>query len=210
MMIEGASIDHASHPRDIATTIKETIEFDRSVRLAYEFYKKHPDETLIIVTADHETGGLTIGETTTHPFNWEYVNYQKMSKESLSKLFQKMRETGEIDTWEKTKKILAENTGLWDKIPVNAGEEAQLMQCYYETIVKKSSKQEITLYAKSEPLVADAIALLNKKIGVGWTSFSHTGGFVPFYAIGCQARQFGALNANIEIPNTIRKIIKIK
>lgn len=210
MMIEGASIDHASHPRDIATAIKETIEFDRSVRLAYEFYKKHPDETLIIVTADHETGGLTIGETTTHPFNWEYVNYQKMSKESLSKLFQKMRETGEIDTWEKTKKILAENTGLWDKIPVNAGEEAQLMQCYYETIVKKSSKQEITLYAKSEPLVADAIALLNKKIGVGWTSFSHTGGFVPFYAIGCQARQFGALNDNIEIPNTIRKIMKIK
>ena len=61
-------------------------------------------KTLIIVTADHETGGLTIGETTTHPFNWEYVNYQKMSKESLSKLFQKMRETGEIDTWEKTKK----------------------------------------------------------------------------------------------------------
>lgn len=139
-MIEGASIDHASHPRDIATAVKETIEFDRSVRLAYEFYKKHPDETLIIVTADHETGGLTIGETTTHPFNWEYVNYQKMSKESLSKLFQKMRETGEIDTWEKTKKILAENTGLWDKIPVNAGEEAQLMQCYYETIVKKKQQ----------------------------------------------------------------------
>lgn len=210
MMIEGANIDHASHPRDIATAIKETIEFDRSVRLAYEFYKKHPDETLIIVTADHETGGLTIGETTMHPFNWEYVNYQKMSKESLSKLFQKMRKTGEIDTWEKTKKILAKNTGLWDKIPVTAGEEAQLMQCYYETIVKKSSKQEITLYAKSEPLVADAIALLNKKIGVGWTSFSHTGGFVPFYAIGCQARQFGALNDNIEIPNTIRKIMKIK
>ncbi|MFQ9755984.1 MAG: hypothetical protein ACLRXU_08455 [Barnesiella intestinihominis] len=51
---------------------------------------------------------------------------------------------------------------------------------------------------------------MNKKIGVGWTSFSHTGGFVPFYAIGCQARQFGALNDNIEIPNTIRKIMKIK
>ena len=33
MMIEGASIDHASHPRDIATAVKETIEFDRSVTL---------------------------------------------------------------------------------------------------------------------------------------------------------------------------------
>lgn len=88
-MIEGASIDHASHPRDIATAIKETIEFDRSVRLAYEFYKKHPDETLIIVTADHETGGLTIGETTTHPFNWEYVNYQKCPKNPSPNYFKK-------------------------------------------------------------------------------------------------------------------------
>lgn len=210
MMIEAASIDHASHPRDLATAIKETIEFDQSIRIAYEFYKKHPDETLIIVTADHETGGLTIGEGTLRPLYMEYVNYQTMSKESLSKLFSKMRQTGEIDTWEKAKKILAQNTGLWDKIPVNAGEEAQLMQCYYETVQKKSSKKEITLYTNSEPLIADAIALLNKKIGVGWTTFSHTGSFVPFYAIGSQASLFGTLNDNTEIPNTLRKIMKIK
>ena len=209
MMIEGSQIDWGGHDNNLDYVSSEMVDFDNTIGRVLE-WAKADGHTLVIVTADHETGGLTIGETTTHPFNWEYVNYQKMSKESLSKLFQKMRETGEIDTWEKTKKILAENTGLWDKIPVNAGEEAQLMQCYYETIVKKSSKQEITLYAKSEPLVADAIALLNKKIGVGWTSFSHTGGFVPFYAIGCQARQFGALNDNIEIPNTIRKIMKIK
>lgn len=210
MMIEGASIDHASHPNDLASAIKETIEFDRSIRLAYEFYKKHPDETLIIVTADHETGGLTIGENTLRPLYLEYVNYQKRSKESLSKLFSGMRKTGEIDTWEKAKNILAQNTGLWDKIPVNAGEEAQLMQCYYETIVKKSSEKEITLYSQSEPLVAEAIALLNKKIGVGWTTFSHTGSVVPFYAIGCEANQFGSVNDNTEIPNTVRKITKIK
>ena len=42
MMIEGASIDHASHPRNIATAIKETIEFDRSVRLAYESIRNTP------------------------------------------------------------------------------------------------------------------------------------------------------------------------
>ena len=162
------------------------------------------------MTADHETGGLTLGETGMKPFHWEYVNYQKMSKESLSNLFQRLRKTGEIDTWEKTRKILAENTGLWDKIPVNAGEEAKLMQCYYETIVKKNSEQEITLYSRNEPLVAEAIALLARKIGVGWTTFSHTGSFVPLYAIGCQAQQFGSLNDNTEIPNTIRKIMKIK
>lgn len=210
MMIEGASIDHASHPNDLATAIQETIEFNRSVRLAYEFYKKHPNETLIIVTADHETGGLTIGQNSSLVIYPEYVNYQKISKEALSKLISSMRQTGEINSWEKTKKILAQNTGLWDKIPVNEAEEAQLMQCYYKTIVKKNSEKEITLYSQSEPLAAEAIALFSKKVGVGWTTFSHTGSVVPFYAIGCEADRFKSVNDNTDIPNTMRKVMKIK
>lgn len=210
MMIEGASIDHASHPDDLATAIFETAEFDRSVRIAYEFYKKHPDETLIIVTADHETGGLTMGETNMRPFYWEYVNYQTLSKESLSDLFRSLKKNGQVDSWEKARKVLADHTGLWTKIPVNAGEEAALMQCYYRTVIQKSKEQEVTLYAQTEPLVAQAIALLDKKIGVAWSSTSHTGGFVPFYAIGCEATRFATVGDNTDIPQTIRKIMKIK
>lgn len=210
MMIEGASIDHASHPCDIATSVLETAEFDRSVRIAYEFYKKHPDETLIIVTADHETGGLALGEKTSKTFHWEYINAQKISKESLSRLFQKAQKEGKLDTWEKARNLLAEKTGLWKTIPVNAGEEASLMQCYYQTVVQGNENREITLYAQTVPLVAEAIALVNKKIGVSWGSFSHTGGVVPFYAVGCEASQFGSLNDNTEIPNTLRRIMKIK
>lgn len=210
MMIEGASIDHASHPHDIAAAVWETVEFDRSVRLAYDFYLKHPDETLIIVTADHETGGLTLGKDSPYVFHWEYINDQRLSKESLSSLFGQLKKEGAIDTWEKTRQILAAQTGLWNKIPVDAGEEAQLMQCYYESIVKKSSEQEVTLYAQTEPLVAAAIALVNQKIGIDWGSYSHTGGLVPLYAIGCGASRFGTLNDNTEIPNTLRQIMNIK
>lgn len=61
MMVEGGKIDWAAHAHDAATVVTETIDFDQCIRLAYEFYKKHPDETLILVTADHETGGLGIG-----------------------------------------------------------------------------------------------------------------------------------------------------
>ena len=57
MMVEGGKIDWAAHAHDAATVVTETIDFDQCIRLAYEFYKKHPDETLILVTADHETGG---------------------------------------------------------------------------------------------------------------------------------------------------------
>lgn len=55
MMLEGGKIDWAAHAHDAATVVTETIDFDQCIRLAYEFYKKHPDETLILVTADHET-----------------------------------------------------------------------------------------------------------------------------------------------------------
>ncbi len=56
--IENENIDSASHLSDVASVIHDYREFDRAVGLAYEFYKKYPRDTLILVTSDHETGGL--------------------------------------------------------------------------------------------------------------------------------------------------------
>jgi alkaline phosphatase len=58
VFIENENVDTASHQTDIASMIRDYREFDRAVGLAYEFYKKYPRETLILVTSDHETGGL--------------------------------------------------------------------------------------------------------------------------------------------------------
>ena len=60
-MVEGGKIDWACHANDAAATITDTIAMDEAVGKAVEFYNEHPDETLILVTGDHETGGLTIG-----------------------------------------------------------------------------------------------------------------------------------------------------
>ncbi len=60
-MVEGGQIDWAAHSNDAAAVIYEVIDFSKAVEEAIAFYQKHPDETLIIVTADHETGGLTLG-----------------------------------------------------------------------------------------------------------------------------------------------------
>ena len=56
IMVEGGKIDWACHANDAASTIHETIEFSNAIDVAIEFYKAHPEETLIVVTADHETG----------------------------------------------------------------------------------------------------------------------------------------------------------
>ncbi len=60
LMVEGSRVDHASHNNDIASVIAELREFDEAVKVAFDFYNKHPRETLLIVTADHDNGGLSI------------------------------------------------------------------------------------------------------------------------------------------------------
>lgn len=61
IMCEGGEIDWASHGDKTMPMIMTTIGFDEAIRKAYEFYLAHPDETLIVVTADHETGGVALG-----------------------------------------------------------------------------------------------------------------------------------------------------
>ena len=70
IMGEGGAIDWAAHDNRTMSTIENVLDLDAAVKVAYEFYMKHPEETLIIVTADHETGGLTLGCGST-TINWE-------------------------------------------------------------------------------------------------------------------------------------------
>lgn len=61
LMAEGGLIDWTAHSHDLAGTVYEILDFDEAIKVAYDFYQKHPDETLIVVTADHETGGVVLG-----------------------------------------------------------------------------------------------------------------------------------------------------
>ena len=60
VMAEGSMIDWAAHSNDVAGLVNETIDMSDAIEVALEFYKKHPKNTLIVVTADHETGGVTL------------------------------------------------------------------------------------------------------------------------------------------------------
>ncbi len=84
IMAEGGQIDWAAHANDITNTIHETIDFDEAIQVAYEFYLKHPDETLIVVTADHETGGVTLGRTKGYTFDLSLVPEKALSAKTDS------------------------------------------------------------------------------------------------------------------------------
>lgn len=62
IMCEGGNIDWSAHSNKTMAMVQDILEFDDAVAKALEFYQEHPDETLIVVTADHETGGVSIGQ----------------------------------------------------------------------------------------------------------------------------------------------------
>ena len=85
MMVEGGNIDHAEHGNDAAAAVMETVEFDKALAEAYRFYLEHPQETLIVVTADHETGGMSLANAAMHYYAVpERMTAVKMSKEVVS------------------------------------------------------------------------------------------------------------------------------
>lgn len=74
LMVEGGKIDWAAHSNDLQGTILETLDFDQAIQVAYNFYLQHPQETLIVVTADHETGGVTLGRGKGYVYDLSVVN----------------------------------------------------------------------------------------------------------------------------------------
>lgn len=196
MMAEGGKIDYAGHGNDGATNIHEVIDFDRAIQLAYRFYEQHPDETLIVVTADHETGGLVLGNN--KPLRLERLAYQKCSSDTLSaRLSALCQQYAEQLTWEQVKTFLAENMGLFGELSVSAEEEAELQAAFSNMMRQQESLK--TLYADINALAAKAKELVNQKAGLGWTTHSHTATAVPIFAVGVGAERFTGWMDNSEI-----------
>jgi alkaline phosphatase len=94
IMAEAGKIDWACHANDAASSIHDTLALDDAVAKAVSFYEKHPDETLIIVTGDHETGGLTIGFAGTQYSSFvDKIKHQKMSYIEFDKKLAEYKKT---------------------------------------------------------------------------------------------------------------------
>ena len=193
LMVEGGKIDWACHGNDPATVFEEVIDMDNAVKVAYEFYKKHPKETLIVITADHETGGLGLG-TSKYELYLKSLANQKQSQELLSKAITDLRKEKENKvSWEEVKALLADRMGFWKTLPLTWEQEKMLRDEYEDSFVKNHVVFEESLYAKTEPLAAVARKVMSQIAMVGWTSPNHTAGYVPVFAIGAGSKLFVGL-----------------
>ncbi len=209
VMVEGGNIDHAGHSNDAATNIIETINFDATLGIALDFYKAHPDETLIVVTADHETGGMSVGNNSSgyavHP---QRLAAQRLSKDAFSDHFKAMARSRRAYTWDDMKEYLTENLGFWTEATQLTDEQTEHLRQMFEDIYvhNVSRPDQKTLYADFDAFTAAVFEALDTQAGINWASTKHTGSPVPVFAIGRGAELFGSFGDNTDIPRKIMKI----
>ncbi|MCM1036563.1 MAG: alkaline phosphatase [Bacteroides sp.] len=214
MMVEGGNIDHALHGNDGGAAVKEIINFDKTLALAYDFYLAHPDETLIIVTADHDTGGSAMVHATdslggrVEP-RLDLYDWQRVSKEAFSDYCKGLLKSRMNYTWDDMRAYLTEQLGFFDHVPVSAAQEEQLRRMFDETFLLRNTRDQETLYASFNAFAVEVFRLLNDAAGVRFTSTSHSGMPVPVFAVGVGAERFAPVNNNIDIPARLRSILGI-
>ena len=194
LMVEGGKIDWGCHAND-PVFITELIDMDNAVKVAYEFYEQHPDETLIVITADHETGGLALGKGP-YELNLKAVASQRMSAVKLERELNAKREKmGDAFNWDEAKKFLSENFGFWGDVQVSDEQTARLERSFKELQEGKGPGR----------LAGTVKHVISECALIGWQSGGHSNGYVPAFAIGVGAEQFHGRFDNTEICKKMAK-----
>ncbi|MCQ2377849.1 MAG: alkaline phosphatase, partial [Victivallaceae bacterium] len=162
MMVEGGAIDWCGHSNDAAGNLREVLAFDRAVEKAVAFAEKHPDETLIVVTGDHETGGMTMGFAGTgYALYVERLAGQKCSVAAFAQKLKAAQAKNPAFSFADAKLLLAENFGFdfsgASPMALTAPEIAVLEKAFADGKLADAARRTIAA-----------------KAGAGWTSSAHT------------------------------------
>ena len=211
LMVEGGNIDHALHANDGGAAVKEIENFNRALLPALEFYAAHPDETLIVVTADHDTGGMAINNTSkTYTERLGYYEHQRISKERFNEFCKEILAAEKAMTWPEMQEILKDKFGFYTYVPVPEDVDNRLHEIFDATFRYRNGESQETLYATFDGFVVEVFKHLSYAAGVGFTTTSHSGNPVPLCAIGVGADRFKGLNNNCEVPVKILELVQGK
>ncbi len=185
LMVEGGRIDHAAHAWDAKGMIYDTLAFDEAIQVALDFQTQNPD-TLLVITADHETGGFGIGRYTGYGNNIPLLESITCSMEYLNSLL------GEDNAVE-----VAEACGI-----TLDGADVERLQQHPANMALDELEGVEGGYAWSwgHLVLSD---IVSRQVEVGWTSWSHTGQPVITFATGPNADMFEGGLDNTDLPQMI-------
>ncbi len=217
MMVEGGKIDWACHANDAATAAYEVVAFDEAIGVALDFAAKHPLETLIVVTGDHDCGGLTIGFAGTgYDSAFGLLANSRTSYLEFNKVSQKMIDRG--DSFEQLLAFACAEFGFTNDVKDGSDgvitattelsnfEVSKLKDAYMKS-AKRSKFDDADKYRAAykgyDPFTTTCTHILNNKAGVDYTSYSHTGVPVMVFAQGVNSDIFSGYYDNTDIAKKI-------
>ncbi|RFU62230.1 alkaline phosphatase [Bacillus sp. V59.32b] len=182
LMIEGSQIDWAGHDNDIVGAMSEMEDFEKAYKAAIEFAKKDK-HTLVVATADHSTGGYSIGADGI--YNW-FGQPIKAAKRTPDFMANEIANGADV---EKTLK-----TNIDQKLLALTAQEIQ-------SVKDAAATKKVTD-------IDNAIEnIFNKRSHTGWTTGGHTGEDVPVYAFGPYKERFAGQVDNTDHAKIIFDIL---
>ncbi|MBD1223652.1 alkaline phosphatase [Virgibacillus halodenitrificans] len=180
LMVEGSQIDWAGHANDSVSAMSEMEDFAKAFETVIEFAKKDK-HTQVVLTADHSTGGFSIGRDGEYNMNPEVIKAAERTPEFMAE---------EIMDGEEVEEVLDEYADL-----DFTEEEISAIQQAAET------EDFDTVYAAVSEV-------FNVRAGIGFTTSGHTGVDVPVYAYGPKSDVFSGLVDNTDIANEVFNFLK--
>lgn len=204
------------------STIADTVALADAVDEALKFYEQHPDETLILVTGDHETGGLTIGyagtdyDTYLDNLENQKISYAKYDSDYVTKYVEE--NTSFVTVMQHVKALfglMAPNDpeATEDSKLVLTDYEYGLLEAAYQKTMSPSdtelTQEEYVLYGSYEPISVTITHLLNNKSGIHFSSYAHTGLPVAVFAQGEGSGMFEGYYDNTQIYHKLAGLLQI-
>jgi len=202
--LEGGMIDYACHRNDIGNAINEVLDMDKAVKVAYEFYQQHPDETIIVITADHETGGLVMGKGP-YEIHTDLLRFQHKSIDELKWMLKdQYKKAPKKFNWAAVEKVLKEQMGFGAGIQLSDDQQQRVQRRWND--IEKAIAEGGKVEDRINDLGETVKHILSEVAYISWASGGHSNGYVPVYAIGPGTEVFQGRIDNIEIAPAMAKI----
>jgi alkaline phosphatase len=219
MMVESAKIDYAGHGNDAGVLLGEMRALDAAVAEAVRFYQQHPTETLIVITADHDTGGVTLGCAGAKSKDGiASLAAQKQSWQAFN--FEVYAPMKEWQGWESPADNIPDllQKSLYDRLGLNynelsADQKARLEEAYDVSMsqrgIDRAKMKPHPRFGRNDPLPLVASQLVAERAGIGFSTLGHTPMPTHVRALGSGAFRFGGLYDNTDVPKKIAQAMKI-
>ena len=192
LLVEASQVDWGGHSNDVAYAMGEMADLAATMEYLNDYVKQHPD-TLVVLTADHNTGGMSVATNGKYKWQPEFLDNLKMTPKSLAE---------SLILGPKDQQYIESQLGFsLSESEFNYFSTIKLEQQAKAAELKledsKNNKQLVTRYYNYIKEIIDL------RTNTGWTSSGHTGMDVPVYAVGNNANSFSGYQDNTDIANKI-------